>query len=70
MKCFLQKIVILLLGGLVPPIIYTIINVGVYDKALSPQGFSFFYLVGILLMIRFGIYGEVSGKINERHKKS
>ena len=70
MKCFLHKILFLLLGGLIPPIIYALINIGVYDKALSPQGFSFFYLVGILLMVRFGVYGEVSGKINEKYKKS
>ena len=52
MKCLMHKIMILLLGGLVPPVIFTVINTGIYDKDLSPAGFSFFYLVGILLMFR------------------
>ena len=70
MKCLMHKILILLLGGLVPPVIYTLINVGVYDKALPSAGFSFLYLVGILLMFRFGVYGEVSEKLDARYKKN
>lgn len=67
MKCFMHKIVILLLGGLVPPAIYCVLSAA-SDNVPSAVGISFFYLVGILCMIRFGIYEEVSAKINSRYK--
>ena len=67
MKCFLHKMLVLLIGGLVPPVIYSAISIA-YENTPSSAGISFFYLVGILCMIRFGIYEEVSDKINSRYK--
>ena len=67
MKCLMHKIVILLLGGLLPPAIYSILSAA-NDNSPSAAGIAFFYLVGILCMIRFGIYEEVSEKINSRYK--
>ena len=67
MKCLMHKILILLLGGLIPPAIYTAISVA-NDNTPSTAAVSFFYMVGILCMIRFGIYEEVSEKINSRYK--
>lgn len=67
MKCFMHKILILLLGGLVPPAVYSAFSLA-YENGPSSVGICFFYLVGILCMIRFGIYEEVSQKINSRYK--
>ena len=67
MKCFMHKILVLLLGGLIPPAIYSAISAA-NDNTPSSAGIAFFYLVGILCMIRFGIYEEVAQKINSRYK--
>ncbi|MCM8541996.1 MAG: hypothetical protein NE328_17130 [Lentisphaeraceae bacterium] len=67
MKCLLHKIMILLLGGLVPPVIYSALSVA-NDNSPSTSAICFFYLVGVLCMIRFGIYEEVAQKINSRYK--
>jgi hypothetical protein len=70
MKCLMHKLITVLVGGLVPAILYAIIAVGIYGKDLSLAKFLFFYAAGVVLIFRFGVYGEMSCKINDRYKKS
>jgi hypothetical protein len=69
MKCLLHKLLFILIGGLVPALLYLSINLGFSQKAFSPAVFMFFYAAGIIAIFRMGLYGEVSGKINNRHNK-
>ena len=69
MKRTIHKLLFLLIGGLIPAFGYMSINLGFSEKPFSPQVFLFFYALGIALIFRVGIFGEVSGKINNRYNK-